>query len=255
MIKLAIYGKGGIGKSTLASNLSVAFAKKGLTVLQIGCDPKADSTVLLHKGEAIPTILSLIKEKKDELKLSDMIFKGTNGVLCAEAGGPPPGLGCAGRGIITALQTIEQKGVFQTYSPDIVIYDVLGDVVCGGFTMPIRDGYADEVFIVTSGEKMSMRAAENIALAVDNFKARGYARIGGVILNHRNVKDESEKVQELAKNIGSSVIGEIDFSEDVQKSEESGKTVLEAFPESKSSKQYLNVADAVLNACRGKKND
>ena len=163
MIKIAIYGKGGIGKSTTVSNVAAALAESGLKVMQIGCDPKADSTIQLRHGEPVPTVLDLYKEKKQSLQLEDMVRIGYNGVICVEAGGPTPGLGCAGRGIITALEKLKETGAYETYQPDVILYDVLGDVVCGGFTMPMRNGYADKVFILTSGENMAIHAAANIA--------------------------------------------------------------------------------------------
>ncbi|MBR1458055.1 MAG: AAA family ATPase, partial [Oscillospiraceae bacterium] len=169
MIRFAIYGKGGIGKSTIACNVSAALAARGLTVMQIGCDPKADSTSLLHDGERIPTVLQLTREKGNALQLDEIVRPGAGGVLCVEAGGPVPGLGCAGRGIINALETLSRLGAYEVYKPDVVIYDVLGDVVCGGFSMPMRGGYADRIFVVTSGEKMSVYAAANICMAVQNF--------------------------------------------------------------------------------------
>ena len=139
MKKIAIYGKGGIGKSTTVSNLSAALSVLGYKVMQVGCDPKADSTKSLMKGKFIPTVLNAMKEKGDDLELSDIVFEGFNGVLCVEAGGPTPGVGCAGRGIIAAFEKLEELNAFEVYKPDIVIYDVLGDVVCGGFSMPIRN--------------------------------------------------------------------------------------------------------------------
>ena len=151
MIKIAVYGKGGIGKSTTVSNVAAALAEQGLKVLQIGCDPKADSTILLRHGEEVPTVLQMYQEKKQNLKLEDIVKIGYKGIVCVEAGGPTPGLGCAGRGIITALEKLEETGAYEKYQPDVVLYDVLGDVVCGGFSMPMRNGYADKIFIVTSG--------------------------------------------------------------------------------------------------------
>ena len=249
MIKIAVYGKGGIGKSTTISNLSVALANKGLKVMQIGCDPKADSTTNLHDGSDINTVLDLVRERKDDFKLDEMVVEGYKGILCVEAGGPTPGMGCAGRGIIAALEKLEQKGAYETYKPDVVFYDVLGDVVCGGFSMPMRAGYADKIFIITSGEYMAIHAAINIATAIDNFKDRGYASLGGVILNKRNVKNEEEKVNEFIENIDSKLVGTLDRDEIVVVAEEDKKTVLEAFPESLMAKEYEVLADNLLKAC------
>lgn len=250
MIKMAIYGKGGIGKSTISSNLSLAFREKGYNVLQVGCDPKADSTLLLRDGKKLDTILDLMREKgPNGVELDDMVIKGVNGVYISEAGGPPPGLGCAGRGIVTALKELEKKHVFEEKKIDIVIYDVLGDVVCGGFSMPIRDGYAKDVFIVTSGENMAIHAAKNIAMAVDNFKDRGYARVGGVILNKRNVKDEENKIKDLCEFIGSQQVGVLPFSTEVQDADEVEKTVMEMYPTSDMANEYRTLSDNVLKAC------
>ena len=249
MIKIAVYGKGGIGKSTTVSNMSAALAKRGLRVMQVGCDPKADSTALLLHGRKIRTALELIREKQDAFTLADMTAQGFGGVICAEAGGPTPGLGCAGRGIIAALEKLAQKGAYEVCRPDVVFYDVLGDVVCGGFSMPMRSGYADRVFIVTSGENMAIHAAASIAMAVDGFKSRGYASLGGFILNRRNVKNEDEKVRELAQDFNSAIVGELPWSETVQAAEELGKTVIEAFPDSEMAKIYDGLAASVLREC------
>lgn len=249
MLKIAVYGKGGIGKSTTVSNLSVAMAQKGLNVMQIGCDPKADSTIALHKGREIETVLNLIRKSGGHPLLKDMVTEGYAGVLCVEAGGPTPGVGCAGRGIIAAMEKLEENNAFEIYKPDVVFYDVLGDVVCGGFAMPIREGYAEKVFVVTSGENMAIHAAANIAEAVKNFASRGYATLGGLILNKRNVPREAEKVEELAADIGSRIVGSLDFSPTVQQAEELGMTVLEAFPDTAAAAQYRALADAVLTTC------
>lgn len=250
MIKIAVYGKGGIGKSTTVSNMSAALAQQGMKVMQIGCDPKADSTITLHNGIIIPTVLDLIREKSNSFSLEDMVTVGYSGILCVEAGGPTPGLGCAGRGIIAALEKLKEKGAYKIYNPDVVLYDILGDVVCGGFSMPMRSGYADKVFIVTSGENMAIHAAANIATAIENFRGRGYAQLGGLILNRRNVKNEEKKVQELADDIQSGIIGTLDRSEVVQQAEELNKTVVEAFPESSMAMQYRILALNVLKTCR-----
>ncbi len=247
MIKIAVYGKGGIGKSTTVSNISASLADKGMRVMQIGCDPKADSTANLHGGTQIPTVLGLVRERQDGFSLDDMVTIGYKGIVCVEAGGPKPGLGCAGRGIIAALEKLREKGAYDIFKPDVVIYDVLGDVVCGGFTMPMRDGYADKVYIVTSGEKMAVYAAANIAMAVNNFKERGYASLGGFILNRRNVSNEDEIVNDLCRDFNSSVVSSIDRSHLVYEAEALGKTVVEAFPDSSISSQFRTLADKIIS--------
>lgn len=249
MIKIAIYGKGGIGKSTTVSNVSAALSGLGYKVMQIGCDPKADSTISLHGKEKIATVLDLVRQKKNDFTLEDMVTIGYGGVVCVEAGGPTPGLGCAGRGIIAALEKLAEKGAYETYEPDVVIYDVLGDVVCGGFSMPMRGGYADQVFVITSGENMAIHAAANIAMAIEGFKGRGYATLGGIILNRRNVKNEDAKVAELAEDINSEVIATLSRSDTVQEAEDLGKTVVEAFPDSPMAAEYRALAKVLLEKC------
>lgn len=246
MIKIAVYGKGGIGKSTTVSNVAAALAEKGMTVMQIGCDPKADSTILLRHGREMRTVLDLYNEKKQNLKLEDMTTTGYQGVICVEAGGPTPGLGCAGRGIIATFQLLEDLKLFETYKPDVVLYDVLGDVVCGGFAAPIREGYAEKVLIVTSGEKMALYAANNISSAVRNFEDRSYARIFGIVLNHRNVENETEKVQAFAEKSHIPIVGEIPRSDEIIRYEDQGKTVIEGDRDSEISQRFFDLANLLL---------
>ena len=247
MVKIAIYGKGGIGKSTTTSNLSAAFSRMGYRVMQIGCDPKSDSTKNLMGGEKVPTVLDQIREKgSDNIELEDIVFEGFNGVYCVEAGGPTPGIGCAGRGIITAFEKLQELGAYDVYQPDIVLYDVLGDVVCGGFAMPIRGGYADYVFIVTSGEMMAMFAATNISHAIQNFGKRGYAKLAGFIQNSRKVENEDELVEMVARENETQVIKIIPRDGAVQIAENDGMTVVEALPDSEMAKEYEDLAVKVL---------
>lgn len=241
MKKIAIYGKGGIGKSTVVSNMSAALAGMGHVVMQIGCDPKSDSTRNLTGGQRIPTVLESMRDKED-ISLEDIVFKSSTGVYCVESGGPIPGVGCAGRGIITAFEKLEELDAYEVYKPDIIFYDVLGDVVCGGFAMPIRGGYADDVCIVTSGEMMSLYAATNISHAVKSFGKRGYASLKGLILNAKNFEGEDELVRKAADEIGTRIILKVPRDPAVQEAEALGKTVVEAFPDCDQAKVYRELA-------------
>ena len=243
MLKVAIYGKGGIGKSTITSNLAAAFAVQGRRVIQIGCDPKADSTMNLLGGELLQPVMDYLREHDDDpASFEEISREGFGGVLCIETGGPTPGLGCAGRGIIATFNLLEDLRLFERWQPDVVLYDVLGDVVCGGFAAPIREGYAEKVLIVTSGEKMALYAANNINTAVANFEDRGYARVAGVVLNHRNVPDEMAKVAEFAQTHGLPVVAEVPRSDDINRFEDAGMTVIEGDPTLPVSQCFLDLA-------------
>ena len=248
MLKIAIYGKGGIGKSTVTSNLAAAFSALGKRVIQIGCDPKADSTINLLGGEPLLPVMNYMREQdEDPDDLSQISRVGFGGVLCIETGGPTPGLGCAGRGIIATFQLLEDLRLFETWKPDVVLYDVLGDVVCGGFAAPIREGYAEKVLIVTSGEKMALYAANNINSAVKNFEDRSYARVEGVILNHRNVEREYEKVREFADRNGLEIVAEIPRSDDIIRYEDQGMTVIQGDISLDVSQRFLALAQRLLD--------
>ena len=248
MRQVAIYGKGGIGKSTTTQNLNAGLGEMGKHIMIVGCDPKADSTRLILGGLAQQSVLDTLREEGEDIELDLVLKNGFKGIRCVESGGPEPGVGCAGRGVITAIDLMENQGAY-TDDLDFVFFDVLGDVVCGGFAMPIREGYAEQVFVITSGENMAIHAAANIAEAVKNFASRGYAVLGGIVLNRRNVPREEEKVAELAADIGSKIVGTLDFSRTVQEADERKKTVLEAFPESEAAAMYRNLAKQVIEEC------
>ena len=247
MRKIAVYGKGGIGKSTLTSNLAAALAALGKKVIQIGCDPKADSTINLLGGKPLQSVMGYMREFDAEpSSLEEISARGFGGVLCIETGGPTPGLGCAGRGIIATFNLLEDLELFEREQPDVVLYDVLGDVVCGGFAAPIREGYAEDVLIVTSGEKMALYAANNIATAVENFADRGYAKVRGVLLNRRNVPREEEKVRAFAEAHQLPVLADISRSDAISEAEERGMTVVEAAPEDPVSQAFFALAREIV---------
>ena len=251
MLKLAIYGKGGIGKSTMTANLSAAFASLGKKVIQIGCDPKADSTINLLGGRAQQPVMDYIRDHGDDITSIDEISEtGYGDILCIETGGPTPGLGCAGRGIIATFNLLEELELFETVKPDVVMYDVLGDVVCGGFAAPIREGYAEHVLIVTSGEKMALYAANNICSAVENFADRGYADVAGIILNRRNIPGEEEKVKNFAAEKGLEIIGDIPRSDEINQFEEQGMTVIEGDPDLPITRKFTELAERLLELDR-----
>jgi len=247
MIKIAVYGKGGIGKSTVTSNLSAALSYLGKKVIQIGCDPKADSTANLLGGNPVLPVMNYMRDyDKEPESLDDISKEGYGGVLCIETGGPTPGLGCAGRGIITTFSLLEELELFDRFKPDAVLYDVLGDVVCGGFAAPIREGLASKVLIVTSGEKMALYAANNINSAVENFKERSYASVRGIIFNRRNVLNEEEKVKDFASKHNLPIVADIPRSDDIIRFEDMGKTVIEGDATLDVSKRFIDLARLLI---------
>ncbi len=242
--QIAIYGKGGIGKSTTTSNISAALAKSGYKVMQFGCDPKSDSTNTLRGGKYIPTVLDTLREK-NAVKAEEVLFQGFGGVYCVEAGGPAPGVGCAGRGIITAVQLLKQLRVFEELDLDYVLFDVLGDVVCGGFAVPIREGIAEHVFTVSSADFMAIYAANNLFKGIQKYSNSGGALLGGVIANSINAPYAKEIIDDFVKQTGTQVIGYVPRSVTVTQSELQGKTTIEAAPDSEQAKVYQRLADRI----------
>ena len=242
--QIAIYGKGGIGKSTTTQNLPAGLAEMKKNILVVGCDPKADSTRLLLGGLHQKTVLDTIRDNKQDLKLADLEKTGFGGIRCVESGGPEPGVGCAGRGIITSISMLENLGA---YTPDLdyVFYDVLGDVVCGGFAMPIREGKAQEIYIVASGEMMALYAANNIAKGIARYAVNGKVRLGGIICNSRMVDREVELLKVFAKELNTQLIYYIPRDNIVQQAEIRRKTVIEYKPESGQAGEYRNLAKAI----------
>ncbi len=246
MRKIAVYGKGGIGKSTTTQNTLAGLVELGRKIMVVGCDPKADSTRLLLGGLHQKTVLDSLREEGDEVELDDIRKEGFGKTLCVESGGPEPGVGCAGRGIITSISMLEQLGAYdEEVGLDYAFYDVLGDVVCGGFAMPIREGKAQEIYIVTSGEMMAMYAANNICRGIQKYAGSGGVRLGGLICNSRNVDREDELISALAQSLGTQMIYFMPRDNIVQHAELHRQTVIEYAPESEQADHYRNLARAI----------
>ena len=243
MRQIAIYGKGGIGKSTTCQNTVAGLAQLGKKIMIVGCDPKADATRLMLHAKAQTTVMDLIRERGtvDDLELDEVLKVGYGGVKCVESGGPEPGVGCAGRGVITAINFLEAEGA---YTPDLdfVFYDVLGDVVCGGFAMPIRENKAQEIYIVCSGEMMAMYAANNIAKGILKYAVNGKVRLGGLICNSRNTDKEAELIEALAAKLGTQMIHFVPRENQVQRAELRRMTVIEYSPEHAQAEEYRTLA-------------
>jgi len=246
MRQIAIYGKGGIGKSTTTQNTVAGLASLGKKVMIVGCDPKADSTRLMLHAKAQNTVMDLVRDRGtvEDLELSDVLKIGYGGVRCVESGGPEPGVGCAGRGVITAINFLEENGA---YPPDLdfVFYDVLGDVVCGGFAMPIRENKAEEIYIVVSGEMMAMYAANNIARGILKYATSGRVRLAGLICNSRNTDREADLIEALAKRLGTHMIHFVPRENQVQRAELRRMTVIEYSPEHKQAEEYRQLAKKI----------
>jgi len=242
--QIAIYGKGGIGKSTTTQNLTAGLAESGKKILVVGCDPKADSTRLLLGTLAQRTVLDTVRVAGSSVELPGIMKVGFGGIKCVESGGPEPGVGCAGRGIITSIGLLEQLGAYDD-DLDFVFYDVLGDVVCGGFAMPIREGKAKEIYIVASGEMMALYAANNIAKGIAKFAQKGGVRMGGIICNSRNVDREHELLEAFSHELNTQLIYFVPRDNMVQRAEINRKTVIQYDPKAQQAQEYRNLAKAV----------
>lgn len=246
MRKIAIYGKGGIGKSTTTQNTVAGLVELGRKVMIVGCDPKADSTRLLLGGLHQKSVLDTLREEGDDVELDEIRKEGYGKTLCVESGGPEPGVGCAGRGIITSISMLEQLGAYdESEGLDYAFYDVLGDVVCGGFAMPIREGKAQEIYIVTSGEMMAMYAANNICRGIQKYAESGGVRLGGLICNSRKVDLEAELIEALAEALGTQMIYFLPRDNMVQRAELNRKTVIEYDPDCEQADHYRSLAKAI----------
>ena len=255
--QIAFYGKGGIGKSTISSNIAAAYAERGLSTMVIGCDPKADCTRNLRGDVDIPSVLDVLREKGvaklgltelvggKQVEMDEIVYKGYKGVLCVEAGGPEPAVGCAGRGVIVVVDLLKRLGLYDESNLDVIIYDVLGDIVCGGFGLPLRRGLADDVFIVTSADYLAIYAANNIAKGIYRHASREGSPLGGIVYNVRGAIDDLTLVEEFAQSVGSKVIGAIPSDTTIMECEIYAKTAIEYKPDSAIANMFRNLATAI----------
>ncbi len=255
MRQIAFYGKGGIGKSTVASHFSYSMAERGMKVLQIGCSPKNDSTNQLLPNFP-PTILDILREKEyeyDEVDLEEIItespldFNEGGKIYCAESGGPEPGVGCGGKGVIEAIETLNYLDAYKKLDLDIVVYDILGDVVCGGFSLPIRKGYAKETYVITSGELEALYQVTNVSKAIRRFEKRSGSKLGGLIVNLRKMKNEIDLVNNFSKLIGSRIAGIVPYSQTVKECGGQGKTVFQCAPDSEEAEIYKKIGNDIYS--------
>lgn len=268
MRKIAFYGKGGIGKSTISTNVAAALAESGLRVMVVGCDPKTDCTRNLHGGSRVKPFLDYLRElgvaelestelltgkqvTVEDLIREKVIVRGYGGTICIELGGPEPGIGCAGRGIIVGIELLQKIGIFDYFKPDVVIFDVPGDIVCGGLAMPLRRGLADLVYVVTSAEYLPLHAANNLFKAIRRFASRGGSKLGGIVYNARGHIDRPEIVEEFAKRTGTRVIAKIPKSDLIPKAESAAKTVIEYAPDSDIANLFRHYAKILLENNEG----
>ena len=256
MRQIAIYGKGGIGKSMVSSHITFALASKGLRVMHVGCDPKHDSTRLLLNGKMPRTVLDTLRKKDFEVKnltMDEVVYESTlndlcsGHIYCAESGGPEPGIGCGGKGVVEAIEALKHLNVFEELKIDVVLYDVLGDVVCGGFSMPIREGHAKEVYIVSSGELEVLFAASNICKAVARFNARSGAQLGGIIGNGRELANEETILDQFSKKLNSHLVGFIPYSERIKECSGKGLTLFQHAPDTPECEAFRQLAEGIWN--------
>ena len=246
MRKICVYGKGGIGKSTVVANAAAAAAKAGNRVMVVGCDPKADTTRVLMHGR-IETILDVHARLGGRLTRADAAHEGAFGVLCMESGGPRAGEGCAGKGIALALKDIQELRIVEEFAPDLILYDVLGDVVCGGFSTPLLEKVAEAAYIVTTSDYMSLYAANGICRCIRKYADRGGCRLGGLIYNERSAVGDESAAADFARAVGTRIAGRVPLDRAISRAEMRRSTVIECEPDSAAARAFEVIADEMLH--------